>query len=135
MKRQSCNQSDVGKEGKREKMRAIWGFSDDDDDDNSAQLDGCGYMEPRIGFRPMTYRIGQPPGIVYTSIRHSAEDRENRNNLPSHGPEDSPAREHYHRHSSTPEEQDLDDVCDNKVSRTIPLSQKYSRLFCIITLV
>lgn len=37
----------------------------------SAQLDGCGYMQPRTNFRPGAYKIGFVPGIVYASLRHN----------------------------------------------------------------
>ncbi|XP_031782038.1 leukocyte tyrosine kinase receptor isoform X2 [Nasonia vitripennis] len=72
---------------------------------HSAQLDGCGYVQPRLNLRPAKYRIGQPAGIVYASLRHGSEDRENRNGpqQPQASPEGSPAREH-----------ELDDVCDNR---------------------
>ncbi|XP_033212809.1 ALK tyrosine kinase receptor [Belonocnema kinseyi] len=44
-----------------------------------ADLDGCGYMQPRANFRPTTYRIGNPiPGIVYASLKHPV-DYENEN--------------------------------------------------------
>lgn len=67
-------------------------------------------MQPRVGFRPSTYRIGQPPGIVYASLSH--EDHDNRNNVRK---DNSSPREHYHKHNSAPDEHDLDDACDNRV--------------------
>ncbi|XP_011494179.1 PREDICTED: leukocyte tyrosine kinase receptor [Ceratosolen solmsi marchali] len=83
-----------------------------------SDLDGGAYMQPRLNFRPATYRIGQPPGIVYASLRHSSEEQSNRNNFhrdpPVYSPDDSPPREHFHTHTGIPDEHDLDDVCDNK---------------------
>lgn len=79
------------------------------------QLDGCAYMQPRVGFRPSSYRIGQPPGVVYASLSHTSEDHDNRNNVHREQKENSSPREHFHKHSSGPEEHDLDDVCNNRV--------------------
>ncbi|XP_068993762.1 ALK tyrosine kinase receptor isoform X2 [Neodiprion pinetum] len=34
-------------------------------------LDGCGgYMQPKTSFRPVSYRIGPAPGIVYAYLQH-----------------------------------------------------------------
>ncbi|XP_012251030.2 ALK tyrosine kinase receptor isoform X2 [Athalia rosae] len=41
-----------------------------------SSLDGCGYMQPRANFRPVSYRIGPAPGIVYASLQR-CDDCEN----------------------------------------------------------
>lgn len=75
-------------------------------------------MQPRANYWPSTYRIVQRPNTstLYASLKHPSDENRDAtatNRLESN---DSPPREHYHRHCSTPDEHDLDDLCDNRVS-------------------